>query len=97
MSDWMAYLYVVVGVISAVVLPFLAEMVRKEFPPTAGPGIPPWVRRYGLLAIFSLVTALIALAIWRSQNPTGELNWFTAVLIGFGWESAVEKFLRPKA
>ncbi len=92
----MTYLCVVAGVIAAVLLPFLAELVRREFPPTAGPLIPPWVRSFCLLAIFSMLTALIALAIWRSQNPTGDLQWYTAVLIGFGWESAVEKFLRPR-
>jgi hypothetical protein len=97
MTDWMAFVWVAAGVAAAVVLPFLAELVRNEFPTTAGIMIPPWVRTFGILFIFSLVTAFIALAIWRSQNPSGELNWFTAALIGFGWESAVEKFLRPKA
>lgn len=97
MNDLWAYLFVAAGVAAAVLLPFLAEKVRKEFPPTAGIGIPLWAKRFLLLFAFSLVTALVALAIWRAQNPGGELHWFTAFLIGFGWESAVEKFLRPKA
>jgi hypothetical protein len=42
-----------------------------------------------------MIVALVSLAIWKGQNPTAQLNWFTAFLIGFGWESAIEKFLNP--
>ncbi|HEY2955744.1 MAG TPA: hypothetical protein VGK89_10900 [Candidatus Eisenbacteria bacterium] len=58
--------------------------------------IPPWVRRYLLLLLFSSIVALVSLAIWRGQNPQGAIPWFTAFLVGFGWESALEKFFRPK-
>jgi hypothetical protein len=96
MSDFTAYWFVVLGVIVAVLLPVLSALIRKEFPSTAAVGIPPWLKRYALLFFFSLVVGLLSLAIWKSQNPQGELHWFTALLIGFAWESALEKFLRPK-
>jgi hypothetical protein len=96
MSDLVAYVWVVAGVIVAVVLPVLAAYIRKEFPPTAAIGMPPWLKRYLLLFVFSVIVALVSLAIWRGQNPDGHLHWFTAFTIGFGWESALEKFLHPK-
>src|SRR5262245_50519704 len=95
MSDVAAYVWVVIGVIVAVVLPMLSAKIRKEFPAVAGVTVPPWVRRYGLLLIFSLVAAVACLAIWRAANPSTELHWFTAFLIGFAFESTLEKFLHP--
>jgi hypothetical protein len=96
MSDLTAYLFVVLGVFVAVLLPVLSAYIRKEFPATGAIGLPPWLKRYLLLFVFSLVVGLVSLAIWKSLNPQGELHWFTALLIGFGWESALEKFLHPK-
>src|SRR5690242_5599174 len=96
MSDFQAYLFVVLGVAAAVLMPVLSALIRSEFPPTGAGALPPWVKRYLALFVFSLVVGLVSLAIWRSVNPQGELHWFTALLIGFGWESALEKFLHPK-
>jgi hypothetical protein len=45
--------------------------------------------------LFSLITALICLAGWRSTHPNDTLPWFTAFLLGFGWESAIEKLQKP--
>jgi hypothetical protein len=96
MSDLIAYLFVVSGVAVAVLMPVLAAKIRKEFPPTGAIGLPPWLKRYLLLLVFSLIVGVASLAIWKSLNPHGELPWFTAFLVGFGWESALEKFLHPK-
>lgn len=96
MNDFTAYMYIVLGVVVAVVLPILAAAIRKEFPVVQGIGFPPWLRRYMLLFVFSLVVAIASLAVWRSQNPNAHLQWYSAFMIGFGWESALEKFLHPK-
>jgi hypothetical protein len=96
MSDLAAYMYIVLGVLVAVLLPVLSAYIRAEFPSIEGVGLPPWLKRYLLLFVFSLIVAVVSLALWESQNPTTELHWFTAFLIGFGWESALEKFLHPK-
>lgn len=95
MSDLQAYLFVVLGVVVAVLMPVLSARIRKEFPPTGAIGVPPWLKRYLLLFFFGLVVGVVSLAIWKSQNPQGVLHWFTALLIGFGSESALEKFLHP--
>jgi branched-subunit amino acid transport protein len=97
MSDPLAYVWIVVGVIVAVLLPILADYIRRTFPPSAAEsvGIPPWLKRYLLLFVFSLVVALVSLALWKTQHPSDSLQWFTAFMIGFGWESALEKFMRP--
>lgn len=90
-----AYLWITAGVIVAVIFPVLRALVTREFGTTQGDGLPPWAKRYLILFGFSLVTALICLAIWDAQNTTGTLAWYTAFLLGFGWESTVEKFFRP--
>jgi len=95
MSDIFAFVWVAVGASVAVIFPVLRAYVKEEFPKTADVGIPPWLKRYIGLFAFSLITALICLALWKSQYPTNELHWFTAFLLGFGWESAVEKIGRP--
>jgi hypothetical protein len=92
MNDWSPFFWVAGGVFAAVILPVLSGIVRQYFKPTAALGFPPWVKKYGALLLFCLVTAVICLAGWRSTHPNDTLPWFTAFLLGFGWESAVEKF-----
>jgi hypothetical protein len=97
MSELGAYVWVVVGVIAAVVLPVLSAYIRKEFPAHQGAALlPAWLVRYVLLLLFGLIAGVAAFAIWRAANPDTALHWFTAFLIGFGAESALEKFLHPK-
>lgn len=97
MNDLTAYLYAVLGVAVAVVLPVLAGYIKQQFPHPLRAGLPLWVKRYLALLIFSMIVALATLAIWKSQNPDAQLHWFTAFLLGFGWESAIEKFFNPSA
>ena len=96
MSDMEAFLLVSVGVLVAVIFPVVRGFIKKEFPPTAG-AMPPWVRKYGGLFIFSLITALIVFAIFKSQTPEGELTWYAAFLLGFAWEATIEKFTTKAA
>src|SRR5262249_39936829 len=96
MGDLVAYLFVVLGVFVAVILPVVTAFVRKEFPPVADVTVPPWLRRYGALLLLSLIAGIVSLAIYRNANPAGELSWFNAFLLGFGWESLIEKVGRPK-
>jgi hypothetical protein len=91
MSDAAAFVGLAIGVVVAVAYPVLRGFIRKEFPPVAGTRMPPWVRRYGGLLLFSLVTAFVLLAIYRSTNPTTELGFWPAVVMGFGWEAIIEK------
>jgi len=96
MSDLLAYVWVVVGVIAAVVLPVLSAYIRREFPAQQGAALlPPWVVRYLLLLLFGVIAGVAAFAIWRAANPNTALHWFTVFLIGFGAESTLEKFLHP--
>lgn len=95
MGDTQSYLWVSLGVLISVIFPVLAGFIKKEFPPTGAVGLPPWLKRYGGLLVFSLITALIALAIFKAANPSTVLEWYTAFLIGFAWEATIEKFLKP--
>lgn len=81
------------GIVLSVVLPVLRGYIQKSFLPTAG--LPPWVKKYTALAVFSLGTAIVVLAIYDSTNPKSDLHFLAAVLLGFGWEASIEKFLRP--
>jgi hypothetical protein len=94
MSDINAYLWIGLGVFVGVIYPVLLGFIKKEFPAgVAGGGMPPWLKRYGGLFLFCLLTALIVLAVWKSNNPDAQLDWVKAFLLGFGWESIVEKSL----
>ncbi len=96
MSDFSAYLWIGLGVFVGVIYPVLLGFIKKEFPAgVAGGGMPPWLKRYGGLLLFCLITAVIVLAIWKSNNPEAQLDWVKAFLLGFGWESIVEKSLKP--
>ena len=94
--DLGVFLWTVAGVLAAVLFPILAAAVKREFPArVVGSGMPPWVRKYAILFIYAALASLAGLAIWISQNPDEKIPWFTAFLIGFGAEAAIEKFLNP--
>jgi hypothetical protein len=57
MNDALTYGWVSLGVLVAVIFPVLSGFIRKEFPVTAAVGLPPWVKKYATLFIFSLVAA----------------------------------------
>lgn len=90
MSTLSAYLWIALGVVVAIVFPVLRNLVAKEWPATQGDGLPDWVKKYGVLAAFSLLTSLILLAFLESQDEE-LVTWWSAFLAGFAWESAVEK------
>ena len=83
------------GVIAAILLPILAAQIRKDFPPQVAPGIPPWAWRYVRLAIFSVIVAYVCLAWWTTTHKGAQLEWASAFLLGFAWEAALEKALKP--
>ncbi|MBC8164375.1 MAG: hypothetical protein H7Y20_00735 [Bryobacteraceae bacterium] len=89
-------LWTVGGVVAAVVLPILAATVRRDFPAQIVPGMPPWLRKYLTLLVFSVIAAVVSLAAWMAAapDPKPEIAWYTAFLIGFGWEAAIEKLTR---
>lgn len=98
--DLGAFIWTVLGVLAAVLLPILVAAVRKTFPKSlVDGGVPPWVKAYALLFVFSVVAATISLAAWYSAQPgpDPEIKWYTAFLIGFGWEAAIEKLINPPA
>lgn len=97
MNDFQPYLWVVLGIVVAVLLPVVKAFVTREFRTTAAVGLPPWARKYGGLLLFAILTALPLLALYRTQNPTDELMWYTAFLVGFAWESTLEKLSTPAA
>jgi len=96
MNDIQAYGGVSLGVLVAVIYPVLKGYVTKEFQPTLAPGLPPWLKKYGALALFCFVTALIVLGVYRSTSPDSEITFWAALALGFGWEASVEKlFAKP--
>jgi tryptophan-rich sensory protein len=99
MNSLEQFAFVVVGVAVAVVLPVVADKVRKYFPQTAAVGFKPpeWVMRYIWLGIFSVAVAGVIFAGWKQQHPTGGLEWYSAFLLGYTSEASIEKILRPKA
>jgi predicted lysophospholipase L1 biosynthesis ABC-type transport system permease subunit len=91
MDDVGAFFGIALGVLIAVIFPVLKGYVLGQFGPTAAPGLPPWVKKYGALFLFSLVTALIVLAVFRNVKPDTEISFWFALLLGFGYEASIEK------
>jgi predicted lysophospholipase L1 biosynthesis ABC-type transport system permease subunit len=96
MSNSEFFLAIALGVFVAVLYPVLYGHIRRLFPATAAPGLPPWVKKYAALFVFSLLTALIVLGFYRSANPNTAVTFWNALAMGFGWEAAVEKIVVPK-
>lgn len=94
MNDIGPFLGIALGVLVAITYPILKGYVKETFGPTQGV-LPPWVKDYGLLMLFCLMTAFIALALYRSSNPDAEISFWVAVVMGFGWEASVEKAFAP--
>jgi hypothetical protein len=94
------FVAVVLGVVVAVILPLLCDLVRKYFPAVGAGGFWDnyhWAVRYIVLGGFSLVVGAIIYVQWRSGHPTGVLTGTDGFLLGFSGESAIEKIFRPKA
>lgn len=91
MNDTSAYVWISMGVLVSVIFPILSGFIHKVFRPEGAPGMPQWLKKYGGLFVFCLVTSLICLAGWKATHPNATFEWYTAFLLGFGWESAVEK------
>jgi uncharacterized BrkB/YihY/UPF0761 family membrane protein len=93
MNDLITFLLIAAGVAISVVYPAIWGKVRKAFPEVAGASLwrRPWVQKYTLLLVFSLITAFIAFAIYRSANPHAKITWYAAVILGIGWEAIIEK------
>lgn len=87
-------LAVALGIAISIVFPVLLGYIRRDFVVTAG-RLPPWVPKYARLAAFSFVTAVLVLAVYDSKSTKTHLTFSAALLLGFGWQSTVEKLVRP--
>ena len=86
---WVMYWSVVLGILISVGLPILRRLIPKA--PAAGRVVedpPAWQRILGVGA-FSLLTAVIILAI--SKNQVDHWVWQDALLAGFAWDSLLQK------
>lgn len=94
MPDINEYVWIVVGVFVAVIHPVLLGLIRKDFPPVTKGTMPPWLKKYGGLFLFCALTGVIVLAIYKSTatNPNTVMQWYTAFLLGYGWEAFIEKW-----
>jgi hypothetical protein len=89
-------LWVIAGVLAAVLLPVLGEAVREGTGAASSlVAMPGWLRKALIFAAFGIVAGIASLAVWMSQqpDPPPEIKWQTAFLVGFGYEAALEKFL----
>ena len=88
------FVWAAIGVAASIMLPFLAALVRKEFPRPVAGGTPPWVRPYALLALFSILAAIACIMYYTNDHP-GPITMQRAFLIGFAWETLFEKMAQP--
>jgi hypothetical protein len=96
MSGFEAYLWVVLGVFVAVVFPIIKAWIAPKPEGVVARGLPPWAVKYLKILAFALVTGVIVLAIYlaaSNEDPLQTARWFTLFLLGFSWESTIEKFM----
>jgi len=83
--DW---LWICGGVGISILLPVLSAYVKSAFSATAATVD---FKKYGILALFSALTALIVLALYRAVEPDEQITALAALLLGYGWEATLEK------
>jgi hypothetical protein len=81
------YGFVVLGILVSIVLPILRQLLPKAR--RLGPDDPPAWKVYLAVGLFSLLTAVIILAIARDKVPNWQ--WQDALLAGFAWDSMLQK------
>jgi uncharacterized BrkB/YihY/UPF0761 family membrane protein len=98
MNDVATFLLIAVGVALSVLYPVILGKLREAFPAVAGPfWRTPWFRKYTLLFVFSLITALIVYAIYLNAHPDAKFTWYGAIVLGIGWQAICEKLVNvPK-
>ncbi len=103
MKDIYIYLYMALGVLTSILLPFVASFVR-EFTRTdierhsfSGRIKRFWrsARKYVIIGLFSFMTAGVVLAVYRASLSPGQSglidNWAKAFLAGYAYDSTIQK------
>jgi len=93
MSFLQVYGVVAGGIGLSFILPVIRKALDAYFPKIANKSnsLPDVFRKFGLLAIFSLLTALLILAFIPG---TSEMDWRAALLAGYAWDSTLQKFVK---
>ena len=105
MSDPELFLYMVLGIMTSVIMPNLWKAVREYFPKERGSmGQTIWRfvqtvwrlgKKYVILAICSMVTGVLLLAIYKFILAKGGgiiiQDWWSAFLSGYGWDSIIQR------
>jgi len=89
-----AYIFCVLGIVISVVLPILRKCIPTPKEPALRKvrlGSRFWIieKPYFILAIFSLVAGLLTVA--SAGDSVKDWNWFNALLIGYAWDSTIQK------
>lgn len=95
MASISAFWFCVAGVATSVMLPILAEAVKRSFPAKAGPASLGVIRQafwkvvkpYVVLGAFSGLTALVLIAF--AGNSVAD--WRAAFLVGYAWDSTLQR------
>ena len=96
MDWWVVFLLVVLGIIISIALPILRAMLPKV-PKMALQDLHSelWsvARPYVIVLIFSILAAFIVMAYLGNSVPN--IEWFTAIIYGFTWDSFIQKAIGP--
>jgi uncharacterized protein (DUF983 family) len=82
------YVFCVLGILISIILPVLRRLLPK--PLSLAPDIPAW-KRYALIGVFSLITAVVAMAF--GKGTTINWQWYDALLAGYAWDSTLQKLV----
>jgi len=82
------YCFCVLGILISIILPILRRFLPKPLTLSADP--PVW-KRYAVIGLFSLITAIVVMAI--SKDKTTSWQWYDALLAGYIWDSTLQKLV----
>jgi hypothetical protein len=88
-DNFVAWIWMCVGVLVSVALPPLSSYVRSQFGATTAATVN--FKKYGALLMFSALTALVILAAYRAAKPNAQVAWYAALLAGYAWAATLEK------
>ena len=94
LSGMETYLWVALGIALSVLIPIVKAALPVATPRAEPVDVWPFVRKYGVIGIFSLLVAILIVAFSKEAIDD---KWGLAVIAGYAWDSTLQKISGPPA
>jgi hypothetical protein len=93
-SDWVAFLWIVGGILLSMIVPIVVKTLREPYPEGLEESrfvqFVQILTPYAKYAIASLVLGVLTLAIVRRSGGSFQF-WHEALMLGYFWDATVQK------